>query len=196
MSLQQARANGSMSMRDQLEMQPEIIPTPITFEWPEKYTPAQRVCVGEGIRDAREKRNMSQMQVAKLCGVAAQYICLIENGKVARMEKALLKKIGLHLKNDFNALIMEACDVVIPGEGKKDVIIARGPRLEKEEQHSIRYKGPTFELKLQLTEREFKLYQVESGIGEALVYSGSRLKNSLFLEALEEIVRVVKKGAE
>lgn len=199
MSLQQATANGGLSIRDQLEMQikePEYAPTPATFEWPEKFTPAQRAIIGEGVREARKKIKMTQNQLEKLCGFEMGYISFIENGKVAKMEKPLLKKIGLHLKNDFNQLVMEACDVFVPAPGKKEVIIARGPRLEKQEEHSIRLKGPSFELKLKLSEKEFSLYQVENGIGEALVYSGNRLKDSLFLQALEEVVRVVKKGAE
>lgn len=168
-----------------------------SFEWPLRFSAAQRAIIGEAVRDARQRKNFTQNQLERLCNYKTGFISSIENGNVAGLEKAILKKIGHHVGNDFNAVVMEVCDenfsAAIPQ--KKKAIIAEAAELEEDEEKTYRIKGPDFELKCIVSNSEFTLCQVErdgDDVAEALIYGGKRGANSLFVKALEKIVYMLK----
>ena len=170
-----------------------------SFEWPMRFSAAQRAIIGEAVRDARSKKNMSQNQVERLCNFRIGTLSLVENGNYPSLEKAVLKKIGHHVGNDFNAVVMEVCDenfaAIVPP--KKKVIVAESAELEEDEEKTYRIKGPSFELKCAVSNSEFSLYQVERDSNneciEGLIYGGKRTADSLFIRALEKIVHMLKK---
>ena len=169
------------------------------FEWPEKFTPDQRVVIGEGIAAARKKAGITQTGLERLCDLGGNTISNLENGKVARIEKALLKKISFHVRDDFNQLIKDACDLYNPKAKaeRKNAMMAVESRLlidEEDRQVTRNIKGPDFHLRVVISNDNFKLVMVEESI-EQLIYEGKRTRDALFLEALDKVVSIVKKGA-
>jgi transcriptional regulator with XRE-family HTH domain len=170
-----------------------------SFEWPMRFSAAQRAIIGEAVRDARQRKNFTQNQLERLCNYKTGFISTIEHGNFAGLEKAILKKIGHHVGNDFNAVVMEVCDenFAVPVPAKKKVISAMPDDLEEDEERTYRIKGPSFELKCTVSNAEFGLYQVERDSNneciEGLIYSGPRTADSLFIRAMEKIVNLLKK---
>lgn len=176
--------------------QPRQDVTPISYEWPDKFTPAQRKLIGEAIAKARSKiPGMSQHKLERLCGFGTHQISYIETGKAARLDKATIKKMGFHLGLDFNEVIMEICaEPEDFAADKKEAFIALGPRLEEDEERTYKLKSSDFELKCKISNHEYELSMVVEGLNQQ-IYAGRRSKDCLFLQALEKIIKMVKRDA-
>ena len=213
MSLQSNRGNGLGQLKEKLAAirQEEgeaqyidasnnkpgnTISSPGTFEWPQIFLPHQRAIIGDAVKEARLAKHFTQSELERRCGFEHPLIGQIERGTTSKLEPALLKKIGFHLGNDFNEVVRDACDDTIKPR-EKEAIIALGPKLIEDEEKTYKIKADGFSLKCTISNHEFSLHQIESADGhpiEALIYRGRRSRDSLFIQALEKIITMVKKG--
>ncbi len=71
-------------------------------------TPKQlREVISKNVRDAREKANLNQSELAHLCGTRQATISRIENG-ISGVDDEILAKLGEALKVHPAALMMDA----------------------------------------------------------------------------------------
>ena len=66
----------------------------------EEFVHLKRLYVGEQIRQFREKRNLSQEELAEMMGISRATISKIENGRFA-ISVDYLAKFSFHLNFDF-----------------------------------------------------------------------------------------------
>lgn len=195
-ALEEKEKSGTIiDMRDSQKVSEEKVKNEdLSFQWPEKFTQAQRIIIGEEIARLRKQiPGMTQTKLERLCNFGDTHISQIELGKKV-IDKAMLKRIGFHLNNDFNQIVKEVCGSpeLFKKESKKEAIIALGDRLIEDEERVFRIRSQDFELKCMLSNHQYTLWMVVEGI-EQLIYDGKRSKDCLFIHALEKIIKMVKK---
>jgi len=162
------------------------------FEWPERFDEEQRQLIGAEICNARQQANMSQTTLGRYCNLTTQQISAIENGKVARIDKATIKRIGHYLKKDFNEEMMYICS---PSNKPTAVSSTKGRELILDDEHTIKLKGHNFEIRCTLSEYDFKItMKTPQLVDETTIYQGKKANDILFLEALKEVVKRINKG--
>lgn len=157
-----------------------------SFIWPEKFTPEQRVAIGLGIKEARNKEGLTQGSLEKLCKLNVGFVSVIESGRSAAIDKVMIKKIGVILHDDFNVMVRDAC--------APKLSFVPGAQLVTDEEKTYKITGDTFAWRCRADSDTFQVTFINKDGEETSINSGKRDKNNLFVQSLKKIISIIEKG--
>lgn len=178
--------------------EPKIVTTPASnsagsFVWPDKFTEYQRMIIGKGIQDARKLAKLTQEGLARLTGLSAAYISQVETGRAATIDKDMIKKIGLPMKEDFNDLVMDACTAPVSHKEQKQVIQAVNSGVEIEQDQTYRIKTSDFCFVCSFDSKNYSITMEKKDGDDCLLFEGVKSDDSVFLNALDALLKLIKK---
>ncbi len=150
----------------------------------------QLCMIGEHIRNVRHLRKVPQSELERLCKLSSGYIGYIENGKLKRIDRTLVKSIAYHLQSDFTDLLLEV--------DKKNVAFAEPAthkdRFKRTRIHREEFRGEDFCVEYEVNNDNFELKIIGNDGIVMQGYKGKKIRQHAFLEAIEEAVRMIRKA--